>query len=221
VGQKTRGLLRFAPGNNRAPAARAESEEARALRRAAPNVLAAPTCTTTASRGATCRGRGWSAMRTGARRGQGRGAKLRGARSKRVEQVCGAENQGLASLRPWQQSCARGAGGKRRGAGVEACCTKRVGCANMHHDGVARRDLSWAWMERAIEGDDASDGGRTAGAWTPRLAREKAPRPSVAEQTLERATPRTVVRRCVTPRCRGTPRAHRVRPPDRCDRSSQ
>ena len=23
---------------------------------------------------------------------------------------------------------------------------KRVGCANMHHDGVAKRDLSWAWM---------------------------------------------------------------------------
>jgi hypothetical protein len=26
--------------------------------------------------------------------------------------------------------------------------TKRVGCANMHHDGVAKRDLSWAWMRR-------------------------------------------------------------------------
>ncbi len=24
--------------------------------------------------------------------------------------------------------------------------TKRVGCANMHHDRVAKRDLSWAWM---------------------------------------------------------------------------
>jgi hypothetical protein len=24
--------------------------------------------------------------------------------------------------------------------------TKRVGCANMHHDSVAKRDLSWAWM---------------------------------------------------------------------------
>jgi hypothetical protein len=23
--------------------------------------------------------------------------------------------------------------------------TKRVGFANMHHDGVAKRDLSWAW----------------------------------------------------------------------------
>jgi hypothetical protein len=25
--------------------------------------------------------------------------------------------------------------------------TKRVGFANMHHDGVAKRDLSWAWAE--------------------------------------------------------------------------
>jgi hypothetical protein len=25
--------------------------------------------------------------------------------------------------------------------------TKRVGSANMHHDGVAKRDLSWAWVE--------------------------------------------------------------------------
>ena len=24
--------------------------------------------------------------------------------------------------------------------------TKRVGCANMQHDIVAKRDLSWAWM---------------------------------------------------------------------------
>jgi len=28
---------------------------------------------------------------------------------------------------------------------VIAGFAKRVGCANMRHDGVAKRDLSWAW----------------------------------------------------------------------------
>jgi hypothetical protein len=40
------------------------------------------------------------------------------------------------ALRPWASS--------RNGIAVGE--SKRVGCANMHHDGVAKRDLSWAWV---------------------------------------------------------------------------
>jgi hypothetical protein len=40
-------------------------------------------------------------------------------------------------LRPWASS--------RNGVAIGE--SKRVGCANMHHDCVAKRDLSWAWVD--------------------------------------------------------------------------
>jgi hypothetical protein len=94
-----------------------------------------------------------------------------GARSTCDEQNMGLFSRSSQSLTPRAGACVLCAAGVNsvtstptisesssaivvhaRGACDVLCFTKRVGFANMHHDGVAKRDLSWAWRQRYRRG---------------------------------------------------------------------